>query len=506
MASLALSLTGVSSSWYVPQTLIQVAFAQGTLLGNPATKKVLIMGVVAGSGTATDDTLVYGPEYTSDEANVIALFGTGSPPHRAWRRFTKFCKTAAIYMIAVAESAGTAASGTITFASAATAAGSVKYTICGETIEVSFASGAAFDTGIAEDLKDAINAATHLPVTAARVDGVVTVTYRVKGTTGNWVRHRATITSGCTTTCTVNAATLASGATDETYTTALATILSEDFDYIVPALSPTSTSNANIAALITQVLVQAQATSGIRQQVITATGEDLTDATTYVTTYNKSRIQHVWQENPEFEPYELAAEVAAIRYLRETGADPGVSYDGYGPGSDDVWDIPAQYSTADRPPPTDVNTAISVGLTPIATNHAGNTYLVMSCTGAAADPRIRDTAKVTVADQFADDLAARHSSQWAQSKLADDEPEGAKPYPRNILTPTRLKDLTIFPLLRSYRDRSLLVNVDGTGGSLDSTATGIDPVVVTRINARIPINVTPLNHQAQFLINEVSSG
>lgn len=506
MGTLALSLTGVSSNWLVPQTLMQVAFAQGVLLGNPGQKKVLILGVKSTAGSATPDTLVYGPEYTSDEANVIALFGAGSGPHRAWRRFTKFCKTAAIYMMAVTESAGTAASGTVTFANAATGQGSVKYTICGETIEVSFQSGDAFDTAIAEDFKDAINAKTHLPVTAARADGVVTVTYKTKGTTGNWVRHRATITSGIGTTVSVSAATLASGATDETYTAALATILAETYHYIVPALSPTATSNAAIAALITQVLTQAYATSGIRQQVITATGESLSNATTYVTTYNKSRIQHIWQENPEFEPYELAAEVAAIRYLRETGGDPGVSYDGYGPGPDDAWDIPTQYASGDRPTAVEVNTALSVGLTPIATNANGDTYLVMSCTGAGADPRIRDTCKVTVADRFAEDLAAKYGSQWKQSKLADDEPEGAKPYPAIVLTPTRLKDLTIIPLLQSYRDRSLLVDVDGAAGSIAATATGIDPVVTTRINARVPIKVTPLNHQAQFLINEVSSG
>jgi phage tail sheath gpL-like len=505
MGSLALSLTGVASNWLVPQSLIQVSFAQGVLLGDPSTPKVLIMGVKSSAGSATADTQVYGPEYTSDEASVIALFGTGSAPHRAWKRFTKFCRTAPIYMLAVTESAGVQASGTITFATAATAAGSVKYTVCGELIEVAFQSGAAFDTGIAEDFKLAINAKTHLPITAARTDGVVTVTYRTKGTIGNWVRHRATITAGAGTTVAVNAATLASGATDEVYTTALATILATKYDYIVPCISPTATSNAAVALFDAQLTTQAYATSGIRQQFIGATAASLSNMSTYVVAYNNPRMQFVWQENSEFEPYELAAEFAAIRYNYETGADPGVSYDGYGSGIQDAWDVPAQYSTADRPTAVEINTALGVGATPIATDAAGNTYLVMSCTAAGADPRIRDTAKVTVSDAFAADLEAR-ASWWARSKLADDEADGAKPYPTNVLTPTRLKDLTIVPLLRDYRDASLLVNVDGTAGSIAATATGIDPTVTTRINARIPIEVTPLNHQMQFLINEVSSG
>lgn len=506
MGTLALSLTGVAANWLVPQTLIQVSFAQGVLLGNPGQKKVLLMGVKTTAGSATADTQVYGPEYTSTEASVITLFGAGSPLHRAWKRFTKFCRTAPIYMIAVTESAGVAASDTVTFATQATAAGSVKYTIAGELIEVAFQNGDAYDTAIAEDFKDAVNAKTHLPVTASRSSGVVTLTYKVKGTIGNWLRHRATITSGAGTTVTVANAVLQSGATDEVYTTALSTILAERYHYVVPCISPTGTSNANIALIDTQFTTQAYATSGIRQQLVHCTADSLSNATTYATAYNNERFSHVWQENSELEPYEIAAEVAAIRYLYETGADPGVSYDGYGVGIGDAWDVPTQYAQGDRPTAVEVNTALSVGLTPIATDMSGNTYLVMSCTAAGADPRIRDTAKVTVADAFADDLGARYASQWARSKLADDEPEGAKPYPAIVCTPTRLKDLTIAPLLRDYRDRSLLTNVDGDSGSLESTATGIDPTIKTRINARIPIEVTPLNHQAQFLINEVSSG
>ncbi|MCK9358173.1 MAG: hypothetical protein M0R22_13685 [Dehalococcoidia bacterium] len=504
MGTLALALTGISTNWLVPQQLIQVQFAQGTLLGDPSQPKVLLMGVKNTAGTATAGTQVY-PLGT--EAEVIDLFGTGSDIHVAWRYFTKVCKTANVYGIGITESAGTAATGTITFATNATGSGSAELTMFGETISVSFANGDAFDTTIAEAMKEAINDQTHWPVVATRALGVVNLAYRTKGTNGNWARYRVKITSGVGTTMVAAAATLTTGATDEVYTTALATILATKYDYIVPCINPTAGSDTRLAAVSAQVLTQALPATGIRQTaLIAASADSLSNATTLVTAYNKAQNQIWWHKNSEELPFAIAAHNAGVRYNLETGADPGVSYDGYGPGVNDVFFLKPQYSQADQPTQANVNTALSVGLSPIAVDNQNKAYIVMSCTAAGADPRIRDTSKVTVSYRFAADLAARDASVWARAKVADNEPEGARPYPANICTPTRLKDTVITPVLRDYRDRGLLVSVDGETGSIASCATGIDPTVTTRINARIPINVTPLRHQVQFLVNEVSTG
>lgn len=503
MGTLALSLTGISTNYLVPSQLVQVQFAQGVLLGNPSQPKVLLMGVKLTAGTATADSMVY-PLGT--EADVISLFGAGSDVHVAWRTFTKICKTANLYGIGITESAGTAASITLTFANAATAAGTVTFTAFGETISINFANGDAYDTVTAEALKVAINAQTHWPIVASRANGVVTVAYKTKGTNGNWARMHSSITSGCGTTLVQSAITPSNGATDESYTTALTTILAQRYDYIVPCVNPTAGSDARVSALSVQVQSQALPASGIRQQVIFASADTLTNATTLVTAYNKAQNKCVWQKSSEWLPLQLAAHDAAVRYNRETGADPGVSYDGYGLGVNDLWIVPPPFSVADYPTQANINTAIAVGLSPIAVNAVNKTYEVISTTCAGADPRIRDTSKVTVSYRFADDVTARDASIYPQAKVADDEIEGARPYPAGICTPTRLKDNVIKPVLRQYRDAGLLVNVDGETGALKSCATGIDPTVPTRINARIPINVTPLRHQVQFLINEVSSG
>ena len=502
MGSLALSLSGVASNWLVPQSLIETSFAQGTLLGNPGTPKVLLTGVKTSAGSATPDSVVHGPLGT--EAEVIAYFGAGSEIHCAWLKFTEVCKTAPIYGLCVTEGAGVQATGTVTFVGSASCAGKVNYTICGRQIELAITSGMAI-ADMATGLRDLINNyRPHLPVVATANLGVVTVKYKTKGTNGNHVRHRVTITSGITTTAAVDAAALTTGATDEAYTTALATILPNEYKYIVPAINPTAGSDARFAALSTQLQTQALPTTGIRQQTIIATDATLADATTFVMAYNKPRNQVLWQEASEWMPYEIAAQFAGVRYNTETSfAGAGNSYDGYGKGVNDIWNVPAAYSQSDWPSLVEQNAALSVGLSPIASVLPGKSYVVMSCTAAGADPRIRDTCKVTVIDRFADDLGAVYDSQWQRAKIADNQIDGARPYPANVATPDRVKATTIQPLVIRYYEASLVSDLDAT---LAAIATGIDPVVVTRMNARIPLKVCALAHQFGALVSEVSSG
>lgn len=500
MSTLPLTLTGVASTWYVPQALIEVKFAQGTLLGNPSTPKVLLIGPKVSSASATAEQ-VYGPDTLTSEADVVTYFGAGSPVHRMWLRFQQVCKTAPIYAIAPAESAGTNGTMTVVFATNATSNGRFDYTICGESFSVAVTNGDT-PTIVGEAFEAEVNRRTWLPFTANNSSGTVTLTAKIKGTNANWCRHRGSLVNVSGMTATLAAATPVNGATDETYTNALAAILGEDYDYIVPGINPTGTSDGRFAALSTQVQTQKLPTTGIRQQVIGATADSLANATTYVTAYNKAENQILHQKNSEWEPMELAAHMAGVRYLLETGNDPGVSYDGYGLGADDLWAAPPAYATADRPSAVNINTALSVGLTPIASKGT-KSYVVMSCTAAGADPRIRDTSKVTVAFRFADDLAARYASQWNRAKIADNQLDGAKPYPANVATPDRVKASTIVPLLRDYEDRGLLTDVANT---ILNTAVGIDPTVVTKMNARIPIKVASLFHQFGALVNEVSSG
>jgi phage tail sheath gpL-like len=500
MGTLALALSGVAL-YPNPGQYLEVQFAKGEMLGNPGTPSVLLIGrKMAASGTATADTQVC--QLTSHE-DAIGYFGARSNTARCMRRFADVCKGALVYGIAATESAGNPS-----------AAGAITLTVSGETIVVPFASGEAFDTVVAEALNVAINNQPNWGCTATRLAGVVTLLYASKGTDGNMMRVRVSITAGVGTTCVAATEVPVNGLTDETWTALLATTLASDYDFIVPLTNWSAAgSDARIAALKTQVVAQALPSTGIRQQVIMATGGTAADAVTFVALtagcQNNPRFQCWHMKAPEWEPCEIAAHMAAVRYNKEKCGNPWYNYNGYGKGVNDVWNIPAPYAHANWTSSANITTLIAGGVSPIAETAAGNTYAVKSCT-CSTDIRVRDTNKVSVADSFADDLAVRYASQWAGASLQDDPLNDNDQPPPTSLTPSRLKGLTIAPLylLYSDSDHGWLESEktrNKVTGDIVACQTGIDPVNVTRINAKCPLHVVPCADVFACLITENSA-
>lgn len=93
-----------------------------------------------------------------------------------------------MYWVPVAApGAGVAASGTITFTTNSSSSGTYYFSIGGDIVTVSVASGAT-PTEIGDALVTAIGAKPNLPVTAANVTGVVTLTAKNLGVNGNAIR------------------------------------------------------------------------------------------------------------------------------------------------------------------------------------------------------------------------------------------------------------------------------------------------------------------------------
>lgn len=506
MGTLSLSLTGFST--IVPGTYQEVRFAQGEVSGDASVKRVLFIGAKTSSGSATVDTQVY---EIGSENEAITYFGTGSKLHRMIRRFLSVCRSAKICAIAATESGGTQATDNITFTNAATSSGTVTYTLCGETITVVVPNGqSAADSATA--LIAAINLQTHWPVTASSGGaGICAVTARIKGTDGNAIRHRVSTTTSAQTVA-AGAACLASGATDEVYTTALATILASTYHFIVLGVNPATTTNVRVGAVATQVIAQALPGTGIRQQVIF--GSSLTPANTVslcasaTGAANSAQFSCVAQENSEWEPMENAALIAAIRYNNECGSSPWYNYDSYGVRPNTILAIPKPYSSADYPTTTEQGTLIAGGATPIAVDSMGKTYIVQMVT-CSADVRSRDVAKVSVAYQWCADLAVRYGTRWVACGVQDDPTNDNDQPPSNVVTPKRLKSMTIQPLYMQYAGNGWLDSaktLDAGTGDMWTCSTGIDPVVTTRINARMPLHVMPLCHQFAGLVTENSAG
>jgi phage tail sheath gpL-like len=131
-----------------------------------------------------------------------------------------------MYVIGVADGgSATLASGTITIVGPATAAGTLNAYIAGTRVPVSVAT-ADTATVVATALTAAINANTALPVTATNLAGVITLTARNGGTTGNDIDVRVNYNFGdyTPTGLTATIVAMTSGATNPDLNTVIAAL------------------------------------------------------------------------------------------------------------------------------------------------------------------------------------------------------------------------------------------------------------------------------------------
>lgn len=505
----SIALTGLAANDPVPGSYVEVAFAQGAASLGTATYAILLLGEKTSAGSATADTVIYGPSSQvplATEADAIALFGAGSPLHRMFRRVTKKNKSVPVHAVAVAESGGTNASGTIVWATTATGAGVTRVWVAEEFVDVAITSGDTA-TVIGDNVVLAVNAKTHWPVTASNASGTVTFTWKVDGPQGNFGRINATISSGIATTVTPTAPTfLTSGATVASLTNALATILPYRYYYIVLGCDhAASGSSAALTALVNQVNTQAQPITGIRQRVFVGSVDTLAYTTTLATGRNNARLEVVHLVAGDRPPEEMAADHAAIYALEEAPLAFRCNFSGYGNDAktQPYWDQPAPRSGA-APTRASILSALNNGITPIGVNANGSTYLVKRITsrslnGSTADYRIRDAHKVTVMDRLADDLNTKITLQLAGKKIGNDPAQGARSPGSDVVTPRVFKAL-IIKLLRDYEELDLIENVDATIAAMTVIR---ETSPTTRLSARIPSDAIDICDQFASALDQV---
>ncbi|MCW3835970.1 phage tail sheath subtilisin-like domain-containing protein [Sphingomonas canadensis] len=161
----------------------QVEFSNvRALQGLPvAEQKRLIIGQRTSAGTVA--ALTVRRISRVDEAN--AWFGRGSQLAAMVAAALAANSQTEMWAIALDDNAeGTAAQWTITLTGPSSAAGTLSYLIGGVPVPVAVASGASATT-MATAVAAAINAKPDLPLTATSSSGVVTLTFRHKGTIGN---------------------------------------------------------------------------------------------------------------------------------------------------------------------------------------------------------------------------------------------------------------------------------------------------------------------------------
>lgn len=141
----------------------------------------LLLGHANTGAAIESDSLVLMP--SADYATQIC--GAGSQLARMVAAYRKTDPFGELYVIAVSEpAAGAAATYTLTVTGAATASGTVNVYIGRTRIQATVVSGDDVEA-VASSIKDAINADPTLPVIASSAAGVVTLTARHKGLSGN---------------------------------------------------------------------------------------------------------------------------------------------------------------------------------------------------------------------------------------------------------------------------------------------------------------------------------
>ncbi len=499
-------LTGLAANDPVPGVYIETNFAQGQATGFAGSRDILVLANKLSTGTATADTVIYGPDTLvpcNTETDVSTLGGAGSEGHRLFRRIAAVNKDSKVYFLFVTPSAGTQATGTVTLATNATGNGTLRIWVGDELTETSIASGDT-PTVIATAAVANINAKTFLPVTASNAAGVITLTAKQPGPRGNWIRFQAAITAGIATTTTATTdAFLASGATADSNTAALATILSRKFYYIVSAAEDAT----QLGALCSQVNTQAAPTTGIRQRVFAGSVDTLANATTVATGINAARAEIVWSEKSPWTPAELAANEAAIAALFEASTNPRTNFASFGNDAVTVnyWKVPRPRLDSAIPSRTSIKSALNNGLSPIGVNPTGTTYLVnrittRSLSGSTADYRIRAAHKVTVCDFFSDDLQTKAALQNAGKRIANDPPEGAKLPGPLVVTPSIFRG-QIVAVLNDYDDNDLLQNLAEIKAGL---VVQRETSPSTRMSARIPLQVVDNCEQLAIAVDQVS--
>jgi phage tail sheath gpL-like len=506
----SLALTGLDATNPIPGIYAEVRFAQGPG-ADLGPRRVLILAPKTASGAITPDTAIV---QIQDEADAIQQAGAGSPAHRMARAFFANNKSSEVWLLCPAAASGSAATDRIVIATTATANGVLSVWICGEQIDVPIITGDTA-TVIGDALAVAINARTHLPVTASNAAGTVSVTGKIAGTDLNSVRFRARITGtgiGTTVTPTADTALGSSGAGGAaigvgviSYTSALATLLPRKFDVILAGTQEATP----LDALMDQVTVQAEPSTGFRQKVYAASCLSPASSATLASgaSLNRERADLINAEECPVEHYALCAIVAG-RYLTHNGADPSYSFDGYGTRAGQILvGLSRPFNDSALPTTTELRTMLNSGVTPIAYTESGAPYIVRAVTtrcrqGSNPDYRVRDAHIVTVADRFTAELVARiAAAPW--TKVTRD-PVGNRPEPgAEFCTPRRMKAL-IEQVLDLYAAAGWIdpARLDET---IAATVVGQDPLVPSRLNTSVPLYAAVLLHQHALLVKESSA-
>ncbi len=428
MSAPIIPITGIGLDWRVPNSYVEILFAQGPASAAIAGRDVCFVMPKLSTGTWTAATLYR----ITSEADAEAGAGAGSPLHRAVRKFLQVNKDATLWALPVAETntgSPIAATSTVTVTTVPTGVGVATVYICGEACQYGYTTTDTVTT-IAAGLKGAINSKPWLPVTADNSSGILTVTAKLKGisqgtATVPVISCRAEITAGTATTIASTGA-VGTGVIGVEGTTTEAAATATALTAIAGTRKYYLVSSANDATTIghfkTHITTKSEPRRGLRSVAIAAYPGTEANAATIATGRNHERIQIVWLENPDNDCAEIAGAIAAIRQKAEA-ADPTANL-----SMTSLSDILSNsYLVSDWPTDVELNDAINDGVSPVKGTDAGPVWVMnvntrsKNAAGTQDDFRATEAHRVSGADFYADTVVADWNLNYAGKKLESDE-------------------------------------------------------------------------------------
>jgi phage tail sheath gpL-like len=513
MASIVIS--GFTSAFKVPGVFMETVFGAGEISNASAPLKCLVVGLKGSSGTITLDGT---PQLALSEDDVNALVQPGS---EAAREAYQALRTPGVQLyIGCPTPAGgaVAAAATITIVStpAHATTGEWRYRISG--INLSGAtSTTATQNAIATAIAAAINARTDLPVTAAAVANVVTVTVKCAGIRGNQytlfqdtTQLPTTISStlgGGGASVTGGGIRFFNGAGTEDVTNLLTTISSKEYARIAFAQNDTT----NLPIIETWLNDQSAWDVGILQNAVVGLNTDLSAATTLATvTLNTERVQLLAMQNGESHPSEMAARWAAYRSVFEQ-IDPAASsqYNGFA-----LTGIAPQTQDGDRWTIAEQDVLLNNGVTPVTTNDNGEAVIIRSVTtkcltNAVADFRTLGTERASAPDFIRRGIYLLGVAfVTANPRVQDDPATGQRPPGPGIAFPLLWTNV----LTKYARDLEIgAANVVSSGLAVVTDVANnlpfsqFDPIA-NRIMFVFPAEIANGNHQLGGQVRQTNNG
>lgn len=462
--------------------------------------RALILAPIDTDGTLTANTEVRQLNGAEDAATA---FGRGSQGHLAARALFKHYPLANVAGCGPTASVGAAASGTLTFTGPATGDTSYDLDCSGRVTSVPWYAGETADTFKSRAIQylnllaNSQDGDSIPGVASSGGVGIVTVTANYGGPWGNDITFGAKLSAGATakgTAVVASGAKLTGGVTEPSFTTALTTVSTTEYDIIVLCISNAVAEAASGAAedLETHIETYQSGLDALLQfGIIGHTGSQAL-AKTGTASRNSEVMQYVHCLNGQSLPCEFAGAEAGdqlkFHQLRANYNRIGNAYTGlYGPKD----------AVGDKPSPTELEDLLRNGVTPVSIARDGTLFVVRPITthfqdaNGASDFRAYDVSDVRGQYYVAADLRTALPQEFKNASISPDLPDGSEPLPPGV---AEVRDVRGFVQSRLFTharagivERNRLTQVIESGELIVE----VDEGDATQVNVFIPNKIIP---------------